>query len=163
MRILLPLLLLAPLTAQAAAVTPFGAGCTFANQTLAIGTSALPQLGSTFAITYTGPNQNQQLTVQPALALGFTATSLPIPATLLPQQPANCTQWIDAAVIQFMPPSGTGPFVDQVAVTVPNTPGLIGFQFTAQWLAVAVQCSFVPPCFLAAIPTSDALLLTVGL
>lgn len=151
------------LPAQAASVTPYGSGCTFLGQTLAIGATGLPQLGSTCTLTYTGPNLNTQLSTQPFLGLGLQATNLPIPPSILWQQPPNCTQWIVPDVLLAMPPSTTGGYVDQVAIVVPNSPGLIGFSFVAQWLVIVIQCGFVPPCTFDAVPTSDALQLTIGL
>src|SRR5687768_7642220 len=80
------------LPAQTATVSFYGAGCSFVGQSLAIGVQGLPQLGTTITFTYTGPNQNGPLTVQPVLGLGLAATSVPIPASLLFQQPNGCTQ-----------------------------------------------------------------------
>jgi hypothetical protein len=153
----------ATLAAQTATITPFGAGCDFLNQTLTIGASGLPQLGTTFTLTYSGPNQNNQLSTQPWLGLGLAATNLPIPQSILPQQPANCTQWIVPELMLPMATTTAGPFEDQVPIVVPNQPALVGVQLTAQWLAFVVQCGIVLPCWLEALPTSDALLLTVGL
>lgn len=156
-------LLATTLPAQGATIAPFGSGCSYLGQTLAIGANGLPQLGSTFTVTYTGPNLNNQLSTQPVLGLGLAATSLPIPPAILPQQPPNCTQWILPDVLLPMPATTLGTFQDQVPVAVPNQPGLLGFQFVAQWLAIVVQCGIVLPCWLQALPTSDALLVTVGL
>ncbi len=153
---------LASLSAQNATITSFGTGCTFANQTLAIGATGLPQLGTTFTIDYSGPNMNSTLSTQPLLGLGLASTNIPIPATFLPQQPPGCTQWIVPDVLLAMPATPAGPFVTQSPVTVPNDGALIGFQFTAQWAVFAVQCGIVPPCWFSALPTSDALLITVG-
>jgi hypothetical protein len=162
-RVLVLPFLLAPLAAQAASIATYGSGCVFANQTLAIGFAGLPQLGTTFDITYSGPHMNQQLSVQPILGLGLTASNLPIPASILPQQPPNCTEWIDPIVLTPMGLAPAGGFATQTSIVVPNTATLIGFQLTAQWLGLAIQCGFVPPCWLSGLPTSDALLITVGL
>jgi hypothetical protein len=155
--------LAAPLAAQAATVTPFGTGCTFVNQTLAIGATGLPQLGTTFTIDYAGPNMNNQLSTQPILALGLAAANVPIPATFLPQQPSGCSQLVVPDVLLAMGTTPAGGFATQAPITVPNNAALIGFQFVAQWAVFAVQCGFVPPCWFSALPTSDALMLTVGL
>lgn len=155
--------LLAPLAAQAATVTNFGTGCGFVGQTLAIGATGLPQLGSTVTITYTGPNLNNQLSTQPLLALGLQTTNVPIPATILPQQPTGCTQYVVPDVLLAMGVTPAGGFVTQSPIAVPNNAALIGFQFAAQWAVFAVQCGIIPPCWFSALPTSDALLLTVGL
>ncbi len=155
--------LLTPLAAQTATISVFGTGCTFAGQTLAIGATGLPQLGTTFTIDYAGPNLNSQLSTMPLLGLGIAATNVPIPATLAPQQPAGCTQWIVPDVLLAMPTTPAGGFVTQAQVVVPNNAALIGFQFVAQWAVFAVQCGIIPPCWFSALPTSDALLLTVGI
>ena len=152
----------AALPAQAAAIAFYGTGCAFAGQQLALGVQGLPQLGTTITFTYSGPNMINTLTVQPVLALGLSVANVPLPATLLPQQPPNCTAWIGPEVLFFMPQVSNG-FDTQSPMIIPNDPLLIGFQFTAQWLAVAVQCGIIPPCALSALPTSDAALLTVGL
>ena len=75
MRILLLATLLSTavplLPAQAASVAFYGTGCAYAGQTLAIGVQGLPQIGTTFTLTYTGPNFYSTLTIQPFLAIGF--------------------------------------------------------------------------------------------
>lgn len=150
------------LPAQLATIQTFGSGCAFLGQNLGIGAVGLPQLGTTFQITYAGPNVNGQISTQPVLGLGLATTNLPIPQFLL-QQPPNCTQWVEPDVLLVMPLTATGTFEDQVAVPVPNNPTLIGFAFAAQWMAIVIQCGIIPPCGLDALPTSDALIATVGL
>ncbi|HEX5050670.1 MAG TPA: hypothetical protein VFZ65_02760 [Planctomycetota bacterium] len=149
--------------AQTASVTLFGTGCTYMSQPLAIGVQGLPQFGTMVSVTYTGPNLNNQLSIQPVLALGLAPTNIPIPATILPQQPLGCTQWIVPELLTLMPPTATGMFETHLDLTIPNDPTLAGFTFTAQWLAIVIQCGIVAPCWLQALPTSDAALLTVGL
>ncbi|MEO6593905.1 MAG: hypothetical protein ABIP94_04040 [Planctomycetota bacterium] len=149
--------------AQNASVALFGTGCTFNSQPLAISVQGLPQLGTTFTINYSGPNLNNQLMIRPALALGLASTNIPIPMSILPTQPSGCTQWIVPELISLMPTTPSGSFVTQVSVTIPNDPSLTGFVLTAQWLAIAVQCGIIPPCWLTALPTSNAALLTVGI
>ena len=56
------------LHAQSASVTFYGTGCAYAGQNLAIGVLGLPQIGTTFTITYSGPNFYSTLMIQPALA-----------------------------------------------------------------------------------------------
>ena len=153
---------LAPLAAQTASATPFGTGCAVLGQQLAIGATGLPQLGTTFTIDYTGPNVNTQVSTRPVLALGVQATAVPIPP-FLPQQPATCTQYVVPDVLLAMAAQPSGGFVTQVALTVPNDPALLGYQFVGQWFAIVIQCGFVPPCWFDALPTSNALQLTVGL
>ncbi|HEX5051672.1 MAG TPA: hypothetical protein VFZ65_07875 [Planctomycetota bacterium] len=155
-------LFVAALPAQGATVSFYGAGCTY-QQPLAIGVQGLPQLGTTVGITYSGPNLNTSLQVQPVLALGLGANNIPIPSGILPQQPVGCSVWIDPIVLYPMPVTTTGLFATRYDFVVPNDPTLTGFVFVGQWLAIAVQCGFVPPCWLDALPTSDAALLTVGI
>jgi hypothetical protein len=156
--------LAAALPAQSASVSLYGTGCSFVGQQLSIGVQGLPQLGTTITFTYSGPNMINQLTVQPVLVLGLGTANVPLPATLLPQQPPNCTAWITPDVLNVMPPlPGGSPFQSQFPMAIPSSNSLIGFQFAAQWLAIAIQCGIIPPCALSAFPTSDAALLTVGL
>lgn len=166
MRILLLATLLSTavplLPAQAAGVSFYGTGCAYAGQNLAIGVQGLPQLGTTFTITYSGPNFHSTLMIQPALALGFAPDATPIPPSILPLQPAGCTVWVVPLIIEVMLPTPTGPFATQVNIAVPNIPGLIGFTVYAQWFATVVQCGIIPPCTFDALPTSDAALLVLG-
>lgn len=155
-------LTVAALPAQSASVAFFGTGCSLIGQQLAIGVQGLPQLGTAVTITYSGPNMVNQLSVQPVLALGLSSTSIPIPQSILPSQPFGCTQWIVPEVLNLMPLLATGQFDTQLSMAIPASTSLIGFQFTAQWLALAIQCGIIPPCALDALPTSDAALLTVG-
>jgi hypothetical protein len=167
MRILLLATLLSTaiplLPAQAASVSFYGTGCTYAGQTLAIGVQGLPQLGTTCTITYTGTNFYSTLTIQPYLAVGFAPDATVIPASILPLQPAGCTAWVVPVVIDAMPPGPSGPFLTSVNVAVPNNPGLIGIAAYAQWFATVVQCGFVPPCSFNALPTSNGAQLVLGL
>jgi len=149
-------------TCQTAAAVTYGTGCAYAGQNLAIGVQGLPQLGTTFTITYSGPNLDNTLTIQPILAVGLLPDSMPMPTWLLPQQPAGCTAWILPALFEPMPVASPGLFADHVAVAVPNDPGLTGFTLLAQWVAWVTQCGIVEPCTLEALPTSDAVALIVG-
>jgi hypothetical protein len=153
----------APLAAQAATIVPFGTGCAFLGQTLGITATGLPQLGGSVTLEYVGPNLNNQIQTQPVLGLGLAPAAVPIPAAILPQQPTGCTQWLVPDALLPMAVSAQGNFEDRVAIAIPNAPTLIGFQFHAQWLVIVIQCGFVPPCTLDALPTSDALQLTCGL
>ena len=150
------------LPAQSASVSFYGTGCAYQGLNLAIGVQGLPQLGTTFTITYSGPNFNSTLMIQPALALGLLPDNLPIPPAILPLQPAGCSVWIVPALIQTMLPTATGLFATSVDIGVPNNPGLIGFTVFAQWFATVVQCGIIPPCTFDALPTSDGALLVVG-
>ncbi|HEX5052453.1 MAG TPA: hypothetical protein VFZ65_11815 [Planctomycetota bacterium] len=161
---LLPLLV-SLASAQGASVQTYGVGCTFNGQQLAIGTTGLPQLGTTFQLTYSGPNLNLVVNVvQPGIALGLGAAASPLPVTLLPLQPPGCWQQTTAEVQTLMALRPIGYYYNFYNLPVPNDPTLIGFQFTAQWFAIAVQCSPVgAPCNFVALPTSNAALMTVGL
>lgn len=158
--------LLAIAPAQTAAFVPFGTGCTFDNQTLAIGNVGLPQIGASFRITYSGPNHTHDFRQQiawPQLALGLQAQNFPIPQNLLPQQPAGCTGELvpDAMLATLASSSGTtfDAFFD---LAMPNDPGLLGVQFLAQWLTIHQQCGIVG-CGIDAALTSDAAIVLVGL
>jgi hypothetical protein len=106
MRILSLLLLSGALAAQSAAFAPFGTGCAFQGQPLAIGNQGLPVLGTSFQITYSGPNStfsSAQQIAQPFLVLGLGTLVTPIPVTLLPQQPAGCQGFITPDVLLGTP------------------------------------------------------------
>lgn len=159
------LLLTGALAAQSASFTPFGTGCAFQGQQLTIGNQGLPVLGTSFQITYAGPNftfSSGQQIAQPFLVLGLGSLVTPIPTTLLPQQPAGCQGLITPDVLLGTPMNPSLPsFDDFVTIQVPNTPTLAGFQFLSQWLTLIQQCGFAG-CGLAAIATSDAGLVIVG-
>lgn len=165
MRTTFLLLLSGALAAQSAAFTPFGTGCAFQAQTLAIGNQGLPVIGTSFQITYAGPNftfSSGQQIARPFLVLGFGTLTTTIPVTLLPQQPAGCVGLITPDVLLDTPVNPTQPAYENfVTMQVPNSPTLAGFLFHAQWLALIQQCGFVG-CGLAAVPTSDAASVLVG-
>jgi hypothetical protein len=152
-----------PVAAQAAQVVQYGLGCSWNGTPLAIGVQGTPQLGSTVTIDYSGPNFAGVMQVQPVLVLGLAADSALIPVSFLPQQPAQCFAWVQPLLFAPMPVATAGGYLDSQDIVVPNDPTLIGMQFFAQWMATVVQCGFVPPCTLEALPTSDALQLIVGL
>ena len=159
-------LLAATAVAQTPSFTPFGTGCTFANQTLAIGNQGLPRIGQTFQITYSGPNQtfgsNQQI-AWPQLGLGFQQVTTVLPPNLLPNQPVGCTGYIAPIVMQPTTPDPVLPvFVTDIAIAIPNDPGLVGVQFLAQWLTLHEQCGFAG-CNLDAALTSDAAIALIGI
>lgn len=153
-------------TAQTtAAFTPFGTGCTFDNQTLAIGNQGLPQIGSTCRITYAGPNHTHNFAQQiawPQLGLGFNQAVFPIPQSILPQQPAGCMGWIAPDVMIPMPVDPVLPqYEAHYDFAIPNATWLIGVNVYAQWLMLHTQCGFVG-CSYDAVATSDAAVLTLG-
>jgi hypothetical protein len=160
------LLLAATAVAQTPSFTPFGTGCTFANQTLAIGNQGLPRIGQSFQITYSGPNQtfggNQQI-AWPQLALGFQQVTTVLPTTLLWNQPAGCTGFIAPIAMQATSPDPVLPvFITTIPIAIPNDPGLVGVQFLAQWLTLHQQCGFAG-CNLDAALTSDAAIALIGI
>ena len=163
MKSLLPLLFSTTLAAQA--VIPFGTGCSWNAQTLSIGNQGLPVIGTTFQLTYSGPNWTfnfAQQIMQPNLVIGFGQSLFPIPVTFLPQQPAGCTGYITPDLVFPTAPSRTpGVWENFVDVAVPNVPALIGFVAYAQWLTVFQQCGFAG-CGVDAFLTSDAAMLILG-
>jgi hypothetical protein len=164
--ILISLSLLPALTAQNAAFTPFGAGCSFQGQALSIGNQGLPVLGTTFQITYSGPNftfSSGQQIAQPFLALGFNPLVTQIPPNILPQQPPGCQGFLAPDVLIATPADPTrSTFQSFVDLPVPNSSALAGLVFLGQWMAVIQQCGFAG-CGLAAVATTDAAFVTVGL
>ena len=157
--------LAAAVPAQQASVTPYGTGCAIQGQTPAIGNRGLPQLGTSFDITYTGPNftfSSAQQIMRPTLILGFTQLAIPVPP-IFPQQPASCFVLTTADVSMTMQPDQNGRPVFDSSVTfrVPNDPALSGARFNGQWLAVFEQCG-IAGCDIAGVATSDAAQFVLG-
>jgi hypothetical protein len=152
--------------AQGPSFQTFGNGCAFNQQALFIGNQGLPQLGTTFTVTYTGPNTNngtaQQQIIWPHLALGFGQLNTPLPASFLPQQPAGCHGLITPdGVMDTAPRIGIPIFQDHIDLTVPNSPALTGLRIYAQWFSTVQQCGFAG-CNLIAVVTSDAAVMVIG-
>ena len=134
------------LTAQSASFAPFGSasGETFTGQQ--IQTAGLPQLGTTFSLGVSHAIPPffclQVLTPYAVwLALGTSKQAwlgVPLPTAL----PLGFDLLVSVdSVSQTLifnttscPPGATGAFPSPFAVTVPNQPGLIGFQVHAQIL-----------------------------
>jgi hypothetical protein len=150
-----------PLTAQD--FITFGQGCTFQSQTLAIGNQGLPRIGTTFLVTYTGPNTSAStVPIQPILALGIQQMSFTIPPGLR-DQPANCTLLVRPDVLMFARNDpATGVFDKFATLPVPNNSALLGVVVFAQWLATVHQCGIVPGCSLTGLLTSDAAKISIG-
>ena len=168
MHILLPILSLlaaGSLCAQTPGFQPFGTGCTFDNQTLAIGNQGLPRIGQSFRITYSGPNHTTNFAQQiawPQLVLGFTLQSFPIPTSWFFQQPAGCNGELLPAAVVPSPVNAALPEFDAFFdMAIPNDPGLVGVVFLAQWLTIHQQCGFAG-CGIDAALTSDAALAVIG-
>ena len=161
-------LVIGNLTGQAS-VSTFGTACTLqaggSAGTPAIGHTGTPRIGQTFSLTYTGPNyqfSSAQQTAQPMLALGTQLIAATLPLFNLIYQPSNCTAYVTPISLTPMAGSATQPeYESSYAITIPNAPSLIGFQFVGQWLLVHSQCGFTG-CGLSALVTSDAALVTVG-
>jgi hypothetical protein len=167
MRISFPsflVVLAAAAPAQSAQFTTYGTGCTFQQQTLAIGNQGLPRLGQSFGITYAGPNYtytSAQQIAWPVLVLGVRQAATPIPQFLL-QQPPNCFAWTSLDLMLPAQRSPTAPvFVVPMQLPIPNDPGLLGAVLFAQWWTVAQQCGIVR-CDLSALPTSDGARMVLG-
>lgn len=156
---------LCAVASPAQSFTTFGAGCGWNGVALAIGNQGLPQLGQTFAITYSGPNHLQNFAQQiarPWLALGLTPLAVGLPTNLFTQQPAGCTAYVDALAMTPMPIDPVLPaFESSFALSIPNAPSLLGVQILAQWLTVVQQCGFAG-CNIAAALTSDAAVAAIG-
>ncbi len=163
----LPFALAAILSAQQAAFVPFGQGCTFQSQTLAIGNQGLPRIGSSFQVMYTGPNHqfnSAQQIAWPQLFLGFGTLVTPLPQGLLPQQPPGCQGLItpDLAIPSNIDQNGRPTYENFVRLAIPNNPNLLGYVLYGQWLLLHQQCGFAG-CGLDALPTSDAAQIWIGL
>lgn len=163
----IPFLLLGAIApSQSATFSPFGTGCTFDNQTLAIGNVGLPRIGQSFRITYSGPNHTHNSAQQiawPQLALGFQPQVLQIPPSWFSQQPTGCTGELVPDVMLPTTPNAAGTAFDGFFdLLLPNDPGLIGVQFFAQWLTVHQQCG-IAGCGIDAALTSNAAVVGVGL
>lgn len=154
--------------AQQAAFAPFGVACSVPGApTPAIGARGLPRLGTTFEVTFTGPNHNTssaQQSAQPVLLTGLNAVPVPaaIPVGTFPQQPAGCWVFVfpDLAIPMPLARSGAA-FESALALTVPNDPALIGATWFHQWVSIFRQCGFAG-CSIFWAVTSDAAQVLVG-
>lgn len=160
------LLAAVPAAAQAAQVIPFGTGCTFQGQTLAIGNQGVPRIGSQFQVMYFGPNyllNSSQQIAQPWLVLGLGQAITQLPQGLLPQQPPGCTGYItpDVSVPTMPDTNGRPNYENFIWISIPNDPLLLGYQFFGQWLLLFQQCGFAG-CGFEAVPTSDAAVIQIG-
>lgn len=150
-------------TAQFASFTPFGQGCTASGLTMpTIGAQGLPQIGTTFTITYSGPNRATWPTeLHPVFLFGLQTIAFPLD-NLLRSQPSGCTLYVVPWSFTLMGP-GTGiGFADTVSFAIPMSGALIGLSFVAQW-GVLNQTCLVTGCTANALLTSDAATVTVGI
>ena len=157
-----------PVVAQAASFTVIGSPCTVTGEaTPTIGVRGLPRVGTTFDVTYAGPNRtfdSAQTIVRPYLVTGFALVTPPfvIPTTLLRRQPAGCSLYVTPDIVLPMPMSPAGPiFGSSVSLTIPNDPQLIGARWFHQWFALFEQCGFAG-CSPEWAATSDAGIVVVG-
>lgn len=144
-QLLVPLLATVPLAAQAS-FTPFGTGC------LGLGLTAngLPRIGTTWFVGYAGPLGSSFVGLygivnQPVLLLGTSNTqaggaSLPAPLPTSLTAGLACDLLVSPDVVLLHPFGVPPPF--GLAVTIPATPGLIGFTFHAQWLLLSERSYF---------------------
>lgn len=163
--VLLGGLLAATAPSQQASFTTFGTPCTAANSTTpAIGNRGLPRLGTTMAVTYSGPNSIEpgiQLTEHPMLIVGFSRVDLPIPP-LIVTQPAGCTLYPSLDVVLPTAPAVLGrAYVPSINLSVPNDSRLLGGVLYLQWMTPRSQCTFVG-CGLLWVVLSDAARAVIG-
>ena len=169
----LPLLttffLASALHAQTASFTPIGSACSAPGEpTPAIGAVGLPQIGTSFDVTYSGPNRamsSAQQSVQPFLLTGFNLYPSPIvvPLALFFAQPPGCTVYVQTDFVLNTPLDASGrAFIPSVTLRVPNDPRLLGASWFHQWFALYTQCGFAG-CNPMWVITSDAAIVSVGL
>jgi hypothetical protein len=154
--------------AQQASFVPFGIACAAPGEaTPAIGAQGLPQLGTSFEVTYTGPNRTPgpgQLVIQPILVTGLGVLPAPfaIPAGLFTLQPAGCFVFVQPDLSTETPVARGGiVYESSVTLQVPNAPPLIGASWFHQWVVLGRQCGIVG-CTMAWVMTSDAAQATAG-
>lgn len=166
--VLLVLFAVAAPRAQQATFTPFGTACTFPGEpTPAIGARGLPRIGTSFDITYQGPNRapgGSQQSVQPFLVTGLQLFSapVPVPTFLFPQQTAGCLVYVFPDIVLPMPIARGGMvFESSFTWAIPNDPALVGATWFHQWLAIFEQCGFAGCDYLWSV-TSDAAHVVAG-
>ncbi|MCC6670194.1 MAG: hypothetical protein IT458_03980 [Planctomycetes bacterium] len=141
-------LALAPLVpAQGASYTLFGTACGTPGFSPSLGVRGVPRLGTTFTVTYGGPNlcgflgpisfryRPILLTGVSRSAMGGIALPWQVPPALAGG--ANCLLLQSTDVVLPMPatPGGANCFASEAAFAVPNVPALLGVEFYQQWLA----------------------------
>lgn len=159
----------APLCAQTASFTPIGTPCTAPREpTPMIGARGLPRIGTSFDVTYTGPNRaafSAQQSVQPFLITGLSFFPNPIlvPTSTFFSQPAGCIVYVQPDIVMAMPLDTTGQsFEAAVTLAIPNNGALIGATWNHQWFAIFTQCGIAGCNPMWAI-TSDAAIVQVGI
>lgn len=150
--------------AQPASFTTYGSSCSAGATAPAIGHRGLPQLGTTFSITYSGPNvqyNSAQQIVRPWLLFGLGPAQQPIPPVFR-QQPPGCTLWTTGDIAVPMPPERSAPtWQSSFDLAVPADTRLLGAVLYAQWLAVLEQCGVVR-CDIEWVLGSDAARIVLG-
>ena len=154
--------------AQSASFSVIGTACSAPSEpTPAIAARGLPRIGTSFDVTYAGPNRtfsSAQQIVQPFLITGLALSNpaLMVPVGLLPQQPAGCLVYVQPDLVLAMPIDASGAsFVSSVTLSIPNQPALVGATWFHQWFAVMEQCG-IAGCNMAWVITSDAAIVQAG-
>jgi hypothetical protein len=133
-----------------ATVIPFGASCASSAGPMALTSTSLPWLGSTFTATATGmPASSIALAVT-----GFGTASLPL-ASILPQGVAGCFLWTTPDFVAAALPTA-GSVSTQLAI--PNQPALIGQVFHHQ----VVPVELAPTGGLLAVTSTNRLTALIG-
>jgi len=154
-------------TAQQASFNVFGTACTAPGEpTPQIGSRGLPQLGTSFDVTYSGPNRSAtsaQQSVQPVLITGFATLPGPlrVPAWLFPAQPPGCFVYAQPDLGTPMVPAAGGVFESSFSLAVPNNHALIGAMWFHQWIAIFEQCG-IRGCDIQWVIASDAAVAIAG-
>ncbi len=145
--LLLVALLSPALVAQPASFSTYGSSCSDPNgRSPQIGNRGLPRLGSTFTVTYAGPNilfNSAQQRVRPWLMIGLAQAQTLIPPVFR-GQPTGCFLWTSSDIALPMPPDTSRPaYRNSFDFPIPNDARLLGAPFYLQWLAVFEQCGAV--------------------
>ena len=156
----------ASLPAQQASFSTFGSACAspLSPSVPSIGARGTPQLGSTFTVTYSGPNQHEPGIVaieQPMLIVSPVRIDFAVPP-ILPLQPPGCTLYPAPDIVIPMPLTAGGmSFATRLPVPIPNLPVLVGANVYLQWMTPRFQCMFVGCDFLY-VQFSEGGLATLG-
>lgn len=131
-------------------VIDLGGGCTGSGGPNVLTATKLPLVGGEFRGLATGMPSSGTI----VLALGFALASVPLD-TLFPFALPGCTVTHTAEIQFFLPPS-PGQLV--VALSIPNTPTLVGAWFAVQVAPVELDVNFNP----ITLTSTNGLQLTLG-